>query len=58
MPQFLEEVARGERFEFGKNWAQFLARSMRAGFYALNRRCRNAGDARISAGSAFSILVR
>jgi 2-polyprenyl-3-methyl-5-hydroxy-6-metoxy-1,4-benzoquinol methylase len=25
MPQFLEEVARGERFEFGKNWAQFLA---------------------------------
>jgi 2-polyprenyl-6-hydroxyphenyl methylase/3-demethylubiquinone-9 3-methyltransferase len=25
MPQFLEEVARGERFEFGRNWAQFLA---------------------------------
>src|SRR5271163_795354 len=25
MPQFLEEVERGERFEFGKNWAQFLA---------------------------------
>jgi 2-polyprenyl-3-methyl-5-hydroxy-6-metoxy-1,4-benzoquinol methylase len=24
MPQFLEEVERGERFEFGKNWAQFL----------------------------------
>src|SRR5258708_19850875 len=25
MPQFVEEVARGERFEFGRNWARFLA---------------------------------
>jgi len=25
MPQFAEEVARGERFEFGRNWARFLA---------------------------------
>jgi 2-polyprenyl-6-hydroxyphenyl methylase/3-demethylubiquinone-9 3-methyltransferase len=25
MPQFVEEVDRGERFEFGRNWTRFLA---------------------------------